>query len=184
MLLKNKISEWKLDVLKSDKKKAAVRLVDLEARSRKNSLIFYGLPDTFDKDENCIEKLESFIKNEMKINGNVHIQRAHRMGVPKKPVEKDGTVNIGSKVGTPRPIIASFIDFRTRETIRQARMKLSDAYGIGEDLPYEIRSARKSVVEQLKKYKAEGKKATILYPCRLLVDGVIVKKVDIAEYCV
>ena len=76
------------DVLKSDKRKAAVRLVDLEARSRRNNLIFYGIPDTYDKDENCVEKLESFIKNELKINGNVYIQRAHRMGVPKKPVEK------------------------------------------------------------------------------------------------
>ena len=90
----------------------------------------------------------------------------------KKPVEKDSTVNIESKVGTPRPIIPSFINLRTCESVRQARMKLNEAYGIGEDLPYEIRSARKSVVDQLKKYKAEGKKATILYPCRLLVDGV------------
>ena len=43
-----------------------------------------------------------------------------------------------------------------------------------DDLPLEIREARKSLIEEKKKF---GKKAKILFPARLLVDGKIVKSV-------
>ena len=167
--------------LKAEKKRSAEKLVDLEARSRRNNLIFHGIPETGDPNEDCHDKILSFIQDHLKCDSrHVAIQRAHRLGAPRR---SGGTTFVGSKANAPRPIIASFVDFKQKELIRGKRHSLKAPYGLSEDLPLEIRNARKSLADAMKKYREEGKRATILYPCRLLVEGQIVKKVDIGDFC-
>ena len=89
---------------------------------------------------------------------------------------------IGSKANGPRPIIASFCDFKQREVIRGKRFDLARPYGISEDLPKEIRNARKSLDGEIKELRNQNKKVRILFPCRLLVNDVLVKSVDIVDF--
>ena len=179
--MKNDIDFLKKETiqLKKDKRQSTRRLIDLEARSRRNNLIFYGIPEK--TDEICEETLVQFLTETMKFDASkLAIQRAHRLGKPRSSTS--GTVMIGSKANGPRPIIVCFCDFKQRETIRGKRFDLARPYGISEDLPKEIRNARKSLDGEIKELKSQNKKVRVLFPCRLLVNDVLVKSVDVVDF--
>ena len=151
--------------------------IEIEANSRRSNLLFFGIPEN--KDENCTDVLKTFFDKQLGITTPVVIQRAHRFG---KTIGKN---IIGKSANRPRPIIALFLDFQQREAVRiAAQRKLSPPtpYGVAEDQPIEIRKARQSVAPLVKELKNKNKKVTILYPCRVLCDGEIVKVVDIADF--
>ena len=75
-----------------------------------------------------------------------------------------------------------FSDYKERELIRSKRFDLAKPFGIAEDLPNEIRLARKSLHGKLDAAKKQNKKASIIYPAKLLVEGKIVESVDPAEF--
>lgn len=163
--------------LKAERKQNIRKMVDLEARSRRNNLIFYGIPET--EEENCEDKLIQFLKEKLKVEiSPTAVQRAHRLGKPRS------RNNIGNLAFTPRPMIVLFSDFKQKEMIRKQRFELQRPFGISEDLPIEIRRARKSLENVIKDLKSQGKKVAIIYPCRLLINGQIDKTthVDIAEF--
>ena len=149
--------------------------IDTQARMRRNNLLFYGLED--DEKENAEQselKIKKFIKEKLKVEPK-SIQRAHRVGrMQAKPAN-------GAK-NRPRPIIVLFSDYKEKESIRAKRIELVKPFGIAEDLPLEIRQARKSLQGKLEAARRDNKKATIIYPCRLLIDGKIVETVDPAEF--
>jgi len=53
--------------------------------------------------------------------------------------------------------------------------------GFSEDFPKEIRAAREKLKEELKQMKKEKKKATILYPAKLFVEGKVVREIPVFE---
>ena len=60
-------------------KTLAYKAIDLEARSRRNNLIFWGLAENVN--ENCFVVIRDFIKNELDINADkMYLARAHRLG--------------------------------------------------------------------------------------------------------
>ena len=153
------------------------RAIDQEARSRRNNLVFHGIGE--DNEENCEKKLLEFLKHKLHISEPVVIQRAHRQG---KPVGKN---SVGSRANKPRPLIALFLDFKQRETVRKAarqHLKPPTHFGVSEDLPVEIRKARQSLSAQLKELRERGKRVTVLYPCKLLCDGEIVENIDVVKF--
>ena len=163
--------------LKAERKQNIRRMVDLEARSRRNNLIFYGIPEA--DVEVCEDKIIQFLKENLKVEINPSaVQRAHRLG---RPRSKN---NIGKLAFTPRPMIVLFTDFKLKEAIRKKRFELTRPYGISDDLPVEIRRARKSLENVVKDLKAQNKKVAIIYPCRLLINGEIDRttNVDIADF--
>ena len=103
------------------------------------------------------------------------IQQAHRFGRPKSKLPD------GSKP-KPRPIIVLFSDYKEKESIRSKRSDLDKPYSIAEDLPGEIRLARKTLHGKVEATKKPGKKATIIYPAQLLIDGNIIESVDPAKF--
>ncbi len=145
--------------------------IELEARSRRNNLIFHGIEES--KEENTLTVLQKFMEKELKMSNSKEllIQRVHRLG------KSADNSNIGSRSKKHRPIIASFVDFRQREHVRQQRFNLSSRYGVSEDLPYEIRQARAVLEPELKELKQQKKRATIVYPAKLLVEGKVVREV-------
>jgi hypothetical protein len=52
--------------------------LDLEARSRRQNLLFHGLDE--EQDENCCDKVVTFMEDALGMTGNVQINRAHRLG--------------------------------------------------------------------------------------------------------
>ena len=55
--------------------------IDAEARSRRDNLIFRGIPEVL-VIENCEDIIKSFLRDELHIEPSVCVQRAHRIGRP------------------------------------------------------------------------------------------------------
>ena len=165
-----------IKVLKKERLEAKRRQIDDNARMRRNNLIFHGIPEDENETDDITEKkIRNFIKETMKIPQEQNIQRVHRLGKP-RPKTSNGHRD-------SRPIIVLFAFFKQREFIRSKRFDLDRSlFKLSEDFPIEIREARKALFPKVDAAKKEGKKAAIVYPCRLLVDGKIVDSIDVAAY--
>ena len=83
----------------------------------------------------------------------------------------------------PRPIIVCFSDFHVKESIRTKRHQtIRASLSISEDLPIEIRNARKSLSGLFKELKDQGHRVGFAYPCRLIKNGQIEKNIDVADF--
>ena len=147
-------------------KTLAYKSIDLEARSRRNNLVFWGLLENHH--ENCFAIIRDLIHRHMDIDaGRMYIARAHRLG-PRK---------IGQR-SPKRPIIVNFRDFCDTETIMsKAHMFKNTPFSVAYDLPKEINEARKKLWDELRSIKRADPRAKfqILYPAKLIVDGKLVR---------
>lgn len=144
------------------------RSIDAEARSRRNNLIFRGIPELL-KSENCIDLVKRFICVDLDIDtSSIYIQRAHRLGAPNRDKS--------------RPIIACFRDHQDVENILSFAHKLKGKpeLGINRDYPNEIVEARSRIWPKFKEMKAANPPRTVHigYPAKLIVQ----KKVVIDEF--
>ena len=146
-------------------KTLAYKSIDLEARSRRNNLIFYGFAEMYD--ENCFSAIREFIKRQLDLDADkMYIARAHRLG-PRK---------IGF-MAPRRPIIANFRDFCDTDVIMsRAHLLRNTPFSIGYDLPKEIKEARKKLWDEVKRIRQTSPrvKFQIVYPAKLLVEGKVV----------
>ena len=167
--------ERKLKEMEKRERDLEWRAVDNEARSRRNNLLFYGIPEQ--EGENCDDVIRGIVRTELKLNpSGLIIQRAHRLRVRK-------TKNaIGQSTTKPRPVIVNFLNFTDKEKIRSLHYKLSRPLGISEDLPLEVRKARESLIPELRELKNRGKKASIVYPARLISEGQVIKDLNVIDF--
>ena len=141
--------------------------IDLEARSRRNNLIFWEHAEN--RYENCFDIVRNLINDcrlDLDANG-MYLSRAHTLG-PRK---------IGKRVYS-RPIIVNFRDFCDTESIMsRAYMLKRTSFSVGYDLPKEINEARKRLWQEVKTIKARrpSAKYQIIYPAKLLVEGKVVR---------
>ena len=146
-------------------KTLAYKSIDLEARSRRNNLIFWGLAENVH--ENCFAVIRDFIKNELDLDSDkMYLARAHRLGNRKHNVRVQ-----------KRPLIVNFRDFCDTEAVMSKAFLLRGTpFSVDYDLPKEINQARKSLWTELKSIKSRrpGANAQIIYPAKLVVDGRIV----------
>lgn len=135
--------------------------LDLEARSRRNNLLFGGIPE--DLNEVCENTMANWF------NDNLDIQcpsmpRLHRLGRFQR--------------GKTRPIIANFMDFRETERILSIAHRLKGTkFSINRDYPQEIANARKQLWPEYKRLKNEsprGCKISLVYPAKIIKDGSVV----------
>lgn len=134
------------------------RLIEQEARSRRNNLVFHGIDEA--SDEDCVERLRKVLK----IGKDIKIERAHRLGRRRAGNQK------------PRPIIAKFLDYNDRQRVWNDRKTRQNIF-TAEDFPAEIREARRMLSPDVKAARDAGKQAWVVYPARLLVDGRCVKEI-------
>ncbi|KAH6933903.1 hypothetical protein HPB50_018684 [Hyalomma asiaticum] len=112
------------------------RVEDMECRSRRCNLVFYGLAD---KQTETWRDSEELVMQHCKKIFDITIQtrdieRAHRLGA--------------FKHGKNRPIIVKFAHFKDKDHILSKGGKLKGtAYGISEDFPPHTRLARRHLVE-------------------------------------
>ena len=144
------------------------KLLDLEARSRRNNLVFHQIAEvgneTWEKTE---EILITFIKDKMKMGedaGNIVFQRVHRLGRPRQG-------------GRPRPIIAGFRDFKVKENVFGYSKFLRDTdFSVSNDYPAEIRSARGRLWKDYRAARAQNIPQTVIaYPAKLIIHGELVR---------
>ena len=147
-------------------KTLAYKSIDLEARSRRNNLIFWGFVEI--PNENCFAIIRGFIADRLDLDPqSIYLSRAHRLG-PRR---------IGSS-NPRRPIIVNFRDFcDTQMIMDRVHMLRNTPYSVGYDLPKEINDARKNLWQELKAIKSRQPraKAQIVYPAKLIVDGKVVR---------
>lgn len=118
---------------------------DLQYESNKNNLIFYGIFDS--PDENVKDLLNGFVRDELKVRKKIAFRRVHRMNSKHKP----------------RPIIATFDDFRDRELVRSSAHRLKgSSLGVSEQYPPNVQRARKRLVPILRQAKRQRLKAVLI----------------------
>ena len=137
------------------------RQIDDQARMRRNNLIFFGLPEEAgEREDNCKKKINDLIAPFFPERKPV-LQRAHRLG----------GIRIGQNV-KPRGVIVLFQEVKkNRATLQRAGVLVKD------DLPQEIRDARRQLSKDLERHRAAGDDAFVAFPARLFVNGRCVRTV-------
>ena len=147
-------------------KTLAYKSIDIEARSRRNNLIFWGLIEN--RNENCFALIRQFIKNELDLDADkMYLARAHRLG----PVKKF----VGLR---KRPLIVNFRDYCDIQSIMaNAHLLRGTPFSVDYDHPKEIGAARKLLWDEIKSIKRlkPSAKCQIVYPAKLLVDGKVAR---------
>ena len=136
-----------------EKESNADKLAMLEDRSRRDNLRFCGLDEvegeTWSQSE---ERVKRYISNELGIEKNIEMHRAHRTG--RKP-----------ETG-PRPIVAKFKDFHDRELILRKYVELrlweNQTY-VNEDFSVRTVAKRKQLFKEVKELRADGKFFKVVY---------------------
>ena len=135
--------------------------IDIEARSRRNNLLFRGIPES--RDEDCKRVVLNILEDKLGVDELPVIERAHRLGR-------------FNRLRGPRPIIVAFTFFSdTEDIISMARSLRGTPISISRDYPNEITNARKSLWPQFKSERANpSNRVSMVYPAKLLVNGVVV----------
>jgi hypothetical protein len=145
----------------------AYHSIDTEARARRNNLIFYGLADLHNED--TYQLLTDFFEDYLDLDLNeFNVQRVHRLGSLRRARSFTQT--------TRRPIIAAFLDYRDTEFIlsKVGLLKYTN-FAIDRDYPKEIAMARKRLWGKFKAEKQKTSDVKIIYPAKLIVNGVTVQ---------
>lgn len=142
------------------------KLTDLEARSRRNNLRIYGVPEG-SEGNNLPEFVTKLIKSELGppiAEMDLGIQRCHRALAPKPPND-----------APPRSLVICFLEFRMKEQIMHTAWRKKDVRYDGkriyfdQDYPSDIFKKRKAYVEILKELKAKGIRFQTPHPAKLKV---------------
>ncbi|KAM7293313.1 uncharacterized protein ISCGN_026443 [Ixodes scapularis] len=132
------------------------RVDDLENRSRRCNLIFYGVPDAEARESNAVsEKRISEICESRLGLAAVVMERAHRLGKFQN--------------GKNRALIAKFTSFKEKKLIlRNARKLKGTPFSISEDFSQVVRSTRKRLWDFAKSRRKDGDKVNLRYDTLLL----------------
>lgn len=147
-------------VLKTDKEQLKTKLVDLESRSMRENLLFYGIQENVAED--CETLIKTFCSEKLNIDASTMIfDRVHRIG--------------GNSARKPRPIVAKFHYYQERERVRKKGYDCSDqlkvnGQGIGIQRPKAVREARKKLYAVMKREQAVGKNVRFIGD-KLYVNG-------------
>jgi hypothetical protein len=148
------------------------KLLDLESRSMRENLIFYGLtePDTPQPGPiNCETQVRYLIKDTLDIDHtDMVFDRVHRLG--------------GARAKKPRPIVVKFQIYTDREMVRlksyedDIKQKLKDRkQGVGIQSPQTYRDARKAFSDYIKSERID-ETTTRIAGTKLYINNKISKK--------
>ena len=171
---KIKSLEERVDSLECENRSLKQKIDNLENQSRRSNLIIHGLGED-DKEswEECETKAKRFINSELRIEGDIMIERAHRLGKKRTPnpaVDRGPSSSQESSVmfddvgevvhdEKPRPLIIKFSSWKTKEKVlAAARGYYKDNKGIveggvSEDFSAGVREVRRKLVPFLKRMK-------------------------------
>ena len=135
-------------------------IVDLQARSMRDNLLFFGFDEatTFDarRDENCVDSVLDFCENVLNlpnVRETLKIDRAHRIGLFKHDKQ--------------RPIVAKFNFYQDKLVVKRSAFETLDRstskFRVSDQFPKVIQDRRKSLIPALIRAKNENKKAVLSY---------------------
>ena len=142
------------NVLKVKNAALEAKVTDLESRSMRDNLLFYGITER-GHHENCEGLVKEVCVDTLGLQDaeNMTFDRVHRVGTFSK-----------NKV---RPIVAKFHYYKERETVRQKAYENSTALkrenlGIGQQWPSEVRETRKALFPIMQREKSKGKEVKLI----------------------
>ena len=159
-----KESTERIQKLEADNAALMNSVIDLKARSMRDNLLFYNLPEN--RDENTTEVVQNLLAEKLGLENakNIKIDRSHRLGKKKSGESK------------PRPIVAKFNFHQDKVTILQNARKLKGTQiGISEQFPEEIAKERKRLYPELKKARSNGMKANLVRD-KLFINGELFRR--------
>ncbi|XP_072023244.1 uncharacterized protein [Amphiura filiformis] len=179
--------ERKSFVMKTELDSMKQQLDDLANRSRRNNLVFWGIPENSENSPDCCGFMEDFIVNYMQVeNGeNIEIERAHRSPMGKMAAQQ------AIRRGAPRPMFVKLLRYPDREVLLKSASKyLKDKEYRGEkifitdDVTQAVRAERKQLIGLRKKLIKEGKYAFVPWTvpaCLLVKRGGAYKKLTVSD---
>ena len=105
--------------LKQENEKLAQKIDDIENRSRRNNLVFFGLPEAKEdpRKEDCHKTIKKFLRFAGVEEGDIEkIERCHR--TPTHPIHVRSGVS-SSTPAPPRRVHVAFSSFPVKEKIRK-----------------------------------------------------------------
>ena len=134
------------------------RLIELEDRSRRCNLRIDGVEEGKDETwDQCEEKVLEIFTNQLGIEKNVQIERAHRTG-------KKGSKHSHEKTSKPRAIVLKLNSYKDKIKILKECKKLkgTNIY-INEDFSAATMNYRKELWKEVQELLQEGKIAYLNY---------------------
>lgn len=148
--------------LEDQNAKLESKMTDIESRSMRENLLFYGIPEA-GENENCEQLVKQLCTDKLNLpeSKDSLMDRVHRVGVRRQ--------------NKSRPIVAKFHYFRDRETVRKRSYDHSDALkqanlGIGMQWPQQVREARKSLYPVMQRERQNGKEVKMVRD-KLFING-------------
>ena len=128
---------------------------DLEGRSKRSNLLFYGVPRKENETSaECERLVKDIVTDRLELSPDIDFDRVHR--VNSKP---------------DSPIIAKCTFYKHKVNILKEKRKLKGTNTfIGEDFPSRVRDIRRKLSPHLKKARGDGKRVAMVYD-HLLIDG-------------
>ena len=125
--------------------------IELEDRHRRNNIRIDGVPENLKENwEETAEKVKSLIKHKIKINDNIEIERAHRVG------RRDNN--------KPRTIVCKLLRFNDKTKIQRNLKNLKDSgVYVNDDFSEETARLRQDLFRQQKIHRDNGKFAKVVY---------------------
>ena len=154
-----------MKVLRKEGHEMTAKIDDLENRSRRNNLVFHGLPEVHK--ENCQEVINDLLTRFVGLAPDkFQIERCHR--TPSNPTAR------AENGRGPRIIHVAFASYMEKEVVRKAcvnkfkseKYKESKLF-VSDDFSKRVLSMRKDKIDTFKRLKTEGKRPFFLYPDRL-----------------
>ena len=146
--------KYDLNTIRSQQAKLVERQVKQESHSKRDNLLFDGIPEaptgTRETEDECLKKIYDILETKMSIPNarEIKIDRCHRVG----------QIPTGPRTGPTRPrsIIIKPSWYSDRQTIWKARFKLRNQnIFVNEDFPAEINQRRKKLFPIMQKAKKE-----------------------------
>ena len=143
--------------------KLGSKVADLESRSMRDNLLFYGVPEGGDA-ENCELLIKTVMSEKLNVTDtqSIVLDRVHRVG--------------SASHNKVRPIVAKFHYYKQRELVRQASYARAEELknhnlGVGIQWPQQIRDARKALYPIMQQAKNNGRTVKLVKD-KLFIDGV------------
>ncbi|MES9881875.1 MAG: hypothetical protein ABW185_13435 [Sedimenticola sp.] len=142
--------ESKTTQLEKEKKNIDSKLIELESRSMRENLLFFGVDE---KELDCKAAFTKVCIETLNMGHDevtdIKLDRIHRLGAT-------------ATAGKQRPIVMKFHSYQDRETIRNKAWEKRDAlktngYGIREQLPKTVMDKRKEMYPIMKAERDKGK---------------------------
>ena len=160
-----KTMEEKNKEVDKQKERMYSKLLELESRSMRENVMFFGIEESEDEENDCSEIIMKFCRENLKMQqadiDQIKLDRAHRMGAKRR--------------NSVRPIVVKFHDYTDREQVRIKGVGLREELkrnnqSVRAQWPKEVLDKRKTLYPIMNREKELGKSVKFVRE-KLFING-------------